>query len=488
MYIILFKKMKGDSAMKKNCSALLVLLLALSFVFQVSAADTKTNTLDKQITQLQSEINKLQKEMKTLGIGLNVVAGTVMSQKPYILKDCSGVGDACTTALLSGVKYFVIKNPKDGTLNNGYMYGGTHKYMGTTTITVNNKKCTAYVFGKPPNLKRWREIGDIIKQKTAKLEELKIKKETANVNLSKYIYNDEDDSAHIVMQVGNSKMCKTDGKLVSIDSSNKVSPIIVNDAVMVPINPILKNYGGKIIYDNGSKKYTITLDKKIISISVNSKSAKISYKGENKTVTLESPAKVVNSNLLVPTTFLPEIAGMGFEWNEYYKVIRVTYSDPDWAETELENSVTTANSGDYTFKYEPFGIYMTYDKSWGKPIYQSETDPEFPSILLKNDNSFVSIYHNQIPSEDELNYYENDEVIPLSSTNTGIEKIYIDRNKTGGLITIIGENGSLTQIDWSTPNYFCELEYNPNLKSVKEAMDNQVMNMLKTISIYGASG
>lgn len=474
--------------MKKLYFVFLAFVLTLSFVLQVSASDIKANTLDKQITQLQSEISKLQQEKKTLGAGLNVIMGTVMSQKPYTLKDCSGVGDACAKALLNGVKYFVIKNPEDGEINNGYFYGGTHRYMGTTTVTVNNKKYTAYVFGKVPNLKRWREVGDILEQKTAKLDELKRQKEIANVNLSRYIYTEEDDVANMVMQIGNTKMCTPDGKIEPIDSSNKVYPTDT-ERIMIPIEPIVKTYGGKTTYDTVNKKYIIILNKMTFEIAANSSKAIMEYKGEIKTITMDGPVKQMNTKLLVSYNFINDIPGMYADWIDRVKVIRIAYEDPDRAQTELDNSISVTNSGEYILNYEPYGLHMTYDKSWGSPVfddsnYSPDSDEDLSKIVFETTKFGIWISNDQTPDESDYNMsYEGNEEIPLTTDNSGIKAMYIDKVKQGGTVRVIGENGSITTI-----NYMATIDNEDELAEVVKDLNNQIMKSVKTVSKFGASG
>lgn len=162
---------------KKSCTILLAIALVLSLMTSVFAETIDISTLDKDISTLETEVASLNNEISILGKDVNVIMGNVFSTNPYIISG-SGAGDQCTNALLSGIKYFVVKDPQDGQLTAGYFYNGTHKYVGTTTIVIGKQEYTAYVFDKFIDLEKWRTLGKLVKEKEARLAELKSQKKS----------------------------------------------------------------------------------------------------------------------------------------------------------------------------------------------------------------------------------------------------------------------------------------------------------------------
>ncbi|GKU80321.1 stalk domain-containing protein [Paenibacillus sp. L3-i20] len=98
-----------------------------------------------------------------------------------------------------------------------------------------------------------------------------------------------------------------DGKAQSF----AVSPKVVNGRTMVPYRAISESLGGKVKYDQKTKKATIVKGNQTVELSQGSKNAKIN----GKAVTLDAAPVNEKGSLLVPLRFVGESLGVWVNWN-----------------------------------------------------------------------------------------------------------------------------------------------------------------------------
>lgn len=506
---------------KRLCSILLTCILILTFAAPVSAA-IDTSDLDKEISALEPEVNKLQKELDALSKDVNSLTGTIVSTKPYIIEG-SGVGEQCATALLSGIKYFVIKNPEDGESSTGLLYQGVHKYVGTTTITIGKKKYTAYVFGKFNGTEKLLSVGNKLNEKKARLDDLKLKKEARNKDLSSFV-KDGQSANELIMQIGNSEMLTPFGNIVPIDAASKdACPVLAKDLTMVPIKAVVEPFGGQVTWDGPSQKAILSLDANNIEITVNSATALVN----GRSVKMTGPAQMINSKVMVPVKFVSENLGMEVEWLDLAKVIRITYDSTKAFLNDFEKYLT-ANADTYTFNDKIVGITYTYPKLWGKPTLTGEernyntgyitpytisysgnlNNPGIESDLSEYFSYNVAI--TEIPEKDDLymdvKTFNNEygsicDILPLTESNTGIQEMlveqsiptYVDNDgvthsDTNCSAYILCANGKVLNFSWKVGGKYGDLS-----QQDREAVDSNFKNltaeitkMLNTLSTDGA--
>lgn len=466
---------------KRLCSILLTCIFIMTLAAPVFAA-IDTSDLDKEIAALESEITKLQEEKNTLGQNGNVIMGNVISTNPYIISG-SGVGDDSTRALLAGIKYFVVNNPEDGELRAGYFYSGTHKYVGTTTIVINKVKYTAYVFDKFQNLERWRSLGDIIKEKESRLNELKSQKEEYSKDLGSF---STDNYNQIILQIGNPEMYSPGGKLSRIDASSKDAyPTIINGSTMVPLRAIVEAYGGSVAWDNASQKVTLALGKNVVELIVDSTTALVN----GKNIAMTTPAQIINSKLMVPVRFVSENLGMNIEWLEKAKVIRISYG-----KDRIESNLKSTDDGYFVYTDDVMGAQFTYPQEFGKPEVSREINYYLTLITEKNGvESKIEITYVGGEEGRLYKYYNRGDIIlPLSDTNSGIEMIkQFSYSYKLNEVTIFGKNESVIIIKWDTyiGHSVSEAEYpDRELELAKDRMKEIITKIVSAFTMREAMG
>lgn len=104
------------------------------------------------------------------------------------------------------------------------------------------------------------------------------------------------------------------GQALSFD----VSPTMDNNRVLVPMRAIFEALGAKVNWDGATNTVSAEKDGKKIYLTIGQKLASVS----GEIVTLDVPAKIVNSRTLVPIRFVSESLGAKVDWdNSARKVI-----------------------------------------------------------------------------------------------------------------------------------------------------------------------
>ncbi|WP_083676372.1 stalk domain-containing protein [Paenibacillus sp. FSL H8-0548] len=98
-----------------------------------------------------------------------------------------------------------------------------------------------------------------------------------------------------------------DGKKVAFS----VNPQTINGRTMVPYRTIAETLGGKVKYDEKTKKATITKGSQTVELMLGSKTAKIN----GASVALDAAPANVKGSVLVPLRFVGESLGVWVNWN-----------------------------------------------------------------------------------------------------------------------------------------------------------------------------
>lgn len=464
--------------MKKILAAVVLTITMVMCCPLQGFAKVDTSNLNKEIAALESEIIKLQDEEKKLGENVNAIMGSVVSTDPFIIEG-SGAGDDCTRALLSGVKYFIVRNPDDGELTAGYFYRGTHKYTGTTTITIGKDKYTAYVFDKFQNIKRWRSLGDIIKDKKAQIDKLNTQKEVYAQSLDSF---STDNYNQIILQVGNNEMYGPGAQYSFIDASAKdISPVVINGSTMVPIRAIVEAYGGNVAWDGSSKKTTLTLGENQVEIIIGSTTAMVN--GEKTAIT--TPAQIINSKSMVPMRFVLENLGITVEWLGEAKVIRLSYGKGN-----MDINLVPIDAEYYDYTDDVMGARFIYPQEFGKP----EINPYgYYSVTLKSEKGVIlsRIEITYMGFEETESYRNGEGNIPLSDKNSGIEMIQERSTGYRKEVRILGSNEQLIIVKWYTDVVYevSEADYpDKELAIEKDRMEKIISDILDSFTMSEEMG
>lgn len=111
----------------------------------------------------------------------------------------------------------------------------------------------------------------------------------------------------------------TDGSKIDFSKYDNILPVIEAGRTLIPIRAMSEAMGASVDYNSSERLVTITLDDKIIKLTLDFNIAKVN--GEDKT--LDVPAKSVGGRTMIPLRFVGEAFGktVGYEFNGDVKVI-----------------------------------------------------------------------------------------------------------------------------------------------------------------------
>ena len=124
-----------------------------------------------------------------------------------------------------------------------------------------------------------------------------------------------DPKRQIVLAVG-----KKNAEVFGEKKSSDVAPVIKNERTMLPARFVAEALGAKVEWNEEAKTVTITKDKTVIVITIDSDKATVN----GKEVKLDSPAFIENSRTYTPIRFISEELGATVEWNEKTEEVTIT--------------------------------------------------------------------------------------------------------------------------------------------------------------------
>jgi len=112
---------------------------------------------------------------------------------------------------------------------------------------------------------------------------------------------------------------------VTIDSvaqSYDVMPIIENGRTLVPMRGIFEALGAEVAWDDATKTVTGTKADTKITLQIGNTAANVN----DKEVTLDVPAKILDGRTLVPVRFISESLGCEVNWDDATKTVIINSS------------------------------------------------------------------------------------------------------------------------------------------------------------------
>lgn len=95
-------------------------------------------------------------------------------------------------------------------------------------------------------------------------------------------------------------------------------PVIQNSRTLVPVRFISEQMGAKVTWNDVKRQVTIAQGTKTIILTINSNKVLVN----GKTVTIDVPAKIINSRTMVPVRFVSEQLGYKVKWDPVsYRVL-----------------------------------------------------------------------------------------------------------------------------------------------------------------------
>lgn len=113
--------------------------------------------------------------------------------------------------------------------------------------------------------------------------------------------------------------------------SFETSPVIENGRTLVPLRSISEALGASVIWDGKNKAITLTLNSDVIKLTI----GKAEALKNAQALTLDSPAKIIAGNTMVPLRFIGEAFGAYVQWNQGSRTIAINYLQPNKPQREL---------------------------------------------------------------------------------------------------------------------------------------------------------
>ncbi len=113
--------------------------------------------------------------------------------------------------------------------------------------------------------------------------------------------------------------------------SFETSPVVENGRTLVPLRSISESLGASVKWDSKNKAITLTMSSDVIKLTI----GKTKASKNEQTLTLDSPAKIIAGNTMVPLRFIGEAFGAYVQWNPGSRTIAINYLKPLTAQREL---------------------------------------------------------------------------------------------------------------------------------------------------------
>ena len=113
--------------------------------------------------------------------------------------------------------------------------------------------------------------------------------------------------------------------------SFEASPVIENGRTLVPLRAISEELGALVKWDSKSKTITLTLNSDVIKLTIGKAEA---FKNA-QALALDSPARIIAGNTMVPLRFIGEAFGAYVQWNPGTRTIAINYLPPVKPQREL---------------------------------------------------------------------------------------------------------------------------------------------------------
>lgn len=142
-----------------------------------------------------------------------------------------------------------------------------------------------------------------------------------------YIWNEQcskyaasiDNKNYVILKI-NSNVMNTNGDMKFIDTDKSTVPVLDNGRTLVPLRAVSEALGAEISWDNDSQTAIATLDGVTVRVPVGSNTI---YK-DNSPITIDVPAKIMNSRTYVPIRAITEAFGCDVEWNNESRTVEIT--------------------------------------------------------------------------------------------------------------------------------------------------------------------
>ena len=228
------------------------------------------------------------------------------------------------------------------------------------------------------------------------------------------------------------------GKPISFDTA----PYLDNGRVLVPMRGILESLGYTVEWQNDTRSVLATNNDTRILMPLGSKTVTVN----NKSVSVDAPAKLVSGRTLVPLRFLAEYCGAEVVWNNTEKTVTITSEEKAAAavpaEKTIRDSIVHINNGikkgaglilsedgviatSYNFIKGSTALELTfnYGQKYNGPVKIVGMDAEKDVVLLKVEKD--GLY----PIRTTTKYKANQPVSMMNISPEGTHNVFNGRIK-----------------------------------------------------------
>lgn len=263
----------------------------------------------------------------------------------------------------------------------------------------------------------------------------------------------------ICFVVENEINVKINGEKVNFD----VKPIMDNGGVLVPLRKIFEELGADVEWIEETKEIIAIKGDNTIKLKINNSDAYLN----NKTITLNVPAKIVDSRTVVPIRFVSESLGAKVDWDNNTRTVLIEIDD------EIIEHNTSNNMNKYPNLYAALnqldldnyeGIVETnLNLEYVQPKVASKTN--IHSKLILDKQGLYSIYEEEGEKKDS-DKTENKSV--QSYIIVSNNKVYISKDNKNWTVEDINVSDFEEGFKHSGNRRFkVLLDYFENIKEIK---------------------
>ncbi len=254
--------------------------------------------------------------------------------------------------------------------------------------------------------------------------------------------NNKDIGAPSVTEAPKNNGTVTDNKEISVYINGKqvvfdVPPQIINDRTMVPLRAIFEALGASVDWNQDARTVTSTKGNTTIQLTIDSNTMYVN----GNTVTLDSPACIINDRTLVPVRAISEAYNTKVDWNGDTRTVTIT-SDASTEASSAASQELTQDDISITLKIPTNGGYNWY----AEMDVQNNSDATitFPSMaglngtLIQSSMGSGSAKNIEVEpgKRKKLSYYTFD----------GRKDMYLDNNSIGYFV--IRYNGTQYYVEY----------------------------------------
>ncbi|MCQ2977291.1 MAG: N-acetylmuramoyl-L-alanine amidase family protein [archaeon] len=180
------------------------------------------------------------------------------------------------------------------------------------------------------------------------------KKKTITLLLSLcflFLTNTYSNAANLIMDLYmDGKLIKYEAPEVSMQIDGKdlvtkiMPPIILNERTLVPAREVFEQMGYVVTWIQETKEVTVEGNNKFITLKINSNVASSNDNGEEKNITLDVPAKIINDKTMIPIRAVAEFMSCEVNWIQDTRLIDIkTNNEENISDEKIPEEIENRN-------------------------------------------------------------------------------------------------------------------------------------------------